>query len=298
MLNSKDAVLLFEAYLKDEKKVAQNTYFSYIRDVNQFLSYIDASPDRDILSVTSDDLYAYAQEMKSKGKSNATMVRSVASIKCFYNFLITNGYAENNPAVNVKFEKTVKKLPQVLTNKEVDLLLEQPRTSDEKGCRDKAMLEMLYATGMRVTELISLDIGDVNLDVGVVRCRKGGDRDRFIPIYHAAIKALADYIKLVRINLLSDPEEQALFVNMNGDRMSRQGFWKIIKYYQHKAGIAKDITPHTLRHSFATHLLENGADLKSIQEMLGHADISSTHVYTQLVKKHLRDVYSKAHPRA
>ena len=202
-----------------------------------------------------------------------------------------------NPAKGFTPPKLERKLPEILTGKEVDLFLDQPDASEEKGCRDKAMLELLYATGIRVTELISLDIHDINLSLGFVRC-SGKGKERIVPLYKAAVRALSSYINEVRPQLLDEPHQTALFVNMNGERMSRQGFWKIVKYYQEKAGITKDITPHTLRHSFAAHLLENGADLKSIQEMLGHADISSTQIYTQIVNQKLRDVYAKAHPRA
>jgi integrase/recombinase XerD len=184
-----------------------------------------------------------------------------------------------------------------LTGKEVELFLEQPECVDPKGFRDRAMLELLYATGIRVSELISLDLDDLNLPGGVLRCR-GKGKERTIPLYPAAVRALSEYVKNVRPLLLESPEETALFVNMNGERMSRQGFWKLIKYYQEKAGIQKEITPHTLRHSFAAHLLENGADLRSIQEMLGHADISSTQIYSRLLNQKLKDVYKKAHPRA
>ena len=179
----------------------------------------------------------------------------------------------------------------------MELFLEQPQCVDAKGFRDHAMLELLYATGIRVSELISLDLGDLNLSAGFVRCASRG-RERIIPLYHTAVKALQDYVRDIRPELIADSTETALFVNMNGERMSRQGFWKIIKYYQEKAGIQKDITPHTLRHSFAVHLLENGADLRSIQEMLGHADISSTQIYAHVVNRQLQDVYRKAHPRA
>ena len=179
----------------------------------------------------------------------------------------------------------------------MELFLQQPQCVDAKGYRDHAMLELLYATGIRVSELISLNLSDLNLAAGFIRCESKG-KERIIPLYHTAVKALQDYVKNTRPQLIADSDEEALFVNMNGERMSRQGFWKIIKYYQEKAGIEKDITPHTLRHSFAVHLLENGADLRSIQEMLGHADISSTQIYTHVVKRQLKDVYQKAHPRA
>lgn len=201
-----------------------------------------------------------------------------------------------NPAKGVALEKVERKLPQILTSKEVELFLEQPDPRDAKGCRDKAMLELLYATGIRVSELIDLNMEHLNLSAGFLRCVTK-KKERIIPLYSAAVRALADYIEHVRPQLIEQPGERALFVNMNGSRMSRQGFWKIIKHYQDMAEIKKDITPHTLRHSFAAHLLENGADLRSIQEMLGHADISSTQVYTQVINQKLKDVYNKAHPR-
>jgi len=245
----------------------------------------------------SHDLEGYINWLRVGGKSAATVSRSIASLRSFYQFLLERGNTSANPASNLVPDKAVKKLPQILTSREVELLLEQPNNTDPKGLRDKAMLETLYATGIRVSELISLDEGDVNLSIGVVHCKNWG-KERMIPLYPAAVTALEEYITRIRPHMLSDRDETALFVNMGGERMSRQGFWKIIKHYQVKAKISKEITPHTLRHSFAAHLLENGADLRSIQEMLGHADISSTQVYAQLVKKQLKDIYHKAHPRA
>jgi integrase/recombinase XerD len=194
-------------------------------------------------------------------------------------------------------EKAVKKLPQILTGKEVELLLRQPDLTDMKGYRDKAMLEVLYATGIRVSELINLNTEDAILAAGMLRIRSES-KERLVPMYPAAVKALREYVETVRDNMIASPEERALFVNVNGARMTRQGFWKVIKVYQEKAGIEKDITPHTLRHSFAAHLLENGADIHALQEMMGHADISSTQVYTQVISKQLRDVYNKSHPMA
>ena len=214
-----------------------------------------------------------------------------------YQCLVSKGLADQNPAKGVAPAKVERKLPQVLTGKEVELFLEQPECTDLKGYRDRAMLELLYATGIRVSELIALDLSDLNLPGGVLKCRSKG-KERMIPLYPAAIRALQEYIHNIRPQLVEDPDEPALFVNMSGERMSRQGFWKLIKYYQEKAGIQKDITPHTLSHSFAAHLLENGADLRSIQEMLGHADISSTQIYSRLLNQKLKDVYQKAHPRA
>ena len=286
----------YESWLANEKKAAVNTLSSYVRDVRQFSEWME---ERGIPlpQATQDDVKEYARHLERRGKSNATVVRSIASLKSFYGYMMTIHSVPVNPARGFKPNRVERRLPAILTNREVDLFLEQPDVSDPKGCRDKAMLELLYATGIRVSELISLDMQDINLSANFLRCR-GRNKERVVPLYKAAVRALSAYVNEVRPQLLEDPEETALFVNMNGERMSRQGFWKIVKHYQEKADIQKDITPHTLRHSFAAHLLENGADLKSIQEMLGHADISATQIYTQVVNQHLRDVYSRAHPRA
>ena len=225
------------------------------------------------------------------------VARSAASLKSYYGYLVNRGVVRRNPAKDAAPVKTERKLPQILTGKEVELFLEQPQCVDPKGYRDHAMLELLYATGIRVSELIGLNVEDVNLPAGLIRCVSRG-KERIIPLYAAAVKALTDYVRDIRPQLVLTPREPALFVNMSGERMSRQGFWKIVKYYQEKAQIDKDITPHTLRHSFAAHLLENGADLRSIQEMLGHADISSTQIYSRLINQKIKDVYKKAHPRA
>lgn len=286
----------FEGYLTTEKRASGNTCSSYLRDVRQFLDYC-AREELEAADLTTEGLERYVRYLTSRGKSASTVTRAAASLKSFYGYLVRNGYAVENPARRVTPTRVERKLPQILTSKEVELLLEQPEGGDAKGCRDHAMLELLYATGIRVSELVELEVGHVNLAAGFVRCQ-GKGKERIIPLYPTAVKALGDYLRNVRPQLVEDLQEQALFVNMNGRRMSRQGFWKIIKHYQEKAGIRKDITPHTLRHSFAAHLLENGADLRSIQEMLGHADISSTQIYAQLVKQKLQDVYIKAHPRA
>ena len=286
----------YEIWLAKEKKAASNTLSSYLRDVRQFSDWLE-NEGVALPQATQTDIKQYARYLSKKGKSDATVVRSVASLKSFYSYMLASHIVPANPAKGFTPSKLERKLPEILTGKEVDLFLDQPDASDEKGCRDKAMLEVLYATGIRVTELISLDVHDVNLSLGFIRC-SGKGKERIVPLYKAAVRALSTYINDVRPQLLDEPHQLALFVNMNGERMSRQGFWKIVKFYQDKAGISKDITPHTLRHSFAAHLLENGADLKSIQEMLGHADISSTQIYTQVVNQKLRDVYAKAHPRA
>ena len=296
-MQNQECLEIFEDYLKNEKNASSNTLSSYMRDIRQLADYLETQTDTDIVSATDQDLEGYIQHLRENGKSVATVSRSIASIKNLYSYLGIHQIIKQSPATKLTTEKNVQKLPQILSSQEVNLLLEQPKCIDAKGYRDKAMLELLYATGMRVTELIDLNVADINLPAAVVRCH-GRNKERFIPIYPAAVKALDEYIRLVRPQMLADPEDPTLFVNIGGERMSRQGFWKIIKHYQKKANIDKDITPHTLRHSFAAHLLENGADLHSIQEMLGHADISSTQIYSQLVKKQLKDVYNKAHPRA
>jgi len=287
----------YKRFLVDEKHSSANTVSSYLRDVTQFQDYLRENENCDLRRVKPDSVRACMNWMMGRGKSAASVTRFLASLKSFYGFLVSSGAVKANPTKGVTAARVERKYPEILTNREVELFLEQPQCVDAKGYRDHAMLELLYATGIRVSELISLNVDDLNLAAGFIRCTSKG-KERIIPMYHTAIKALQDYLRDIRPQIIADSQEEALFVNMNGERMSRQGFWKIIKYYQEKAGIEKDITPHTLRHSFAVHLLENGADLRSIQEMLGHADISSTQIYTHVVKNQLKDIYNKAHPRA
>ena len=287
----------YKNYLVAEKRVSENTLSSYMRDIRKFLEWLSKHGVDNICSVDKETVTEYLAYMGTVGKSPATITRYTASIKSFFKYMMLSGYVKNNPTKNIKIAKVERKYPQILTNKEVELFLDQPKCVDEKGYRDHAMLELLYATGIRVSELIGLNVEDINLTLGIIHCHNR-EKVRTIPLYQNAIKALQTYIQDIRPRIIADEKENALFVNMNGTRMSRQGFWKIIKYYQEKAEIDKDITPHTLRHSFAVHLLENGADLHSIQEMLGHADISSTQIYTQVIDKKLKDVYKKAHPRA
>lgn len=276
-LNRLDYISSYETWLAQEKRASANTLSSYLRDVRQFDRWIQEER-LSIPQINQEDVRRYAQYLEKRGKSNATVVRSVAALKSFYTYLLSARVVQANPAKGFTPSRVERKLPAILSNNEVDLFLEQPDPSDAKGCRDKAMLELLYATGIRVSELISLDVQDLNLSASFLRCR-GRGKERVVPLYKGAVRSMAAYINDVRPQLLENPGETALFVNMNGERMSRQGFWKIVKCYQDKAGIHKDITPHTLRHSFAAHLLENGADLKSIQEMLGHADISATPLF-------------------
>lgn len=290
-----DLIEQFKSYLTTEKKSSANTVSSYVRDLTQFDRYLQ-NEGTALDQVDTSVIEGYDSWLTGKGKSAATVTRSLASLKCFYGWMVSNGRMESNPALQAKSVKVERKLPQVLTSQEVELLLSQPQCVDQKGYRDHAMLELLYATGIRVSELISLDVEHVNLAAGFIRCYSK-NKERIIPLYPGAVRAISDYVRNVRPQLAVEGEH-ALFVNMNGERMSRQGFWKIIKGYQEKAGIKTDITPHTLRHSFAAHLLANGADLRSIQEMLGHSDISSTQIYTQLVNQKLKDIYNKAHPKA
>lgn len=287
----------YTQYLTQERRSSANTVASYVRDVTQFSAYLHDIEEVGFEVCEQEHVDRYITFMNGKGKSSASVARSLASLKSFFGYLVQRGVISANPASGAAPIHAERKLPQILTGKEVELFLEQPQCVDAKGYRDHAMLELLYATGIRVSELISLDVDDVNLSAGFLRCSSRG-KERIIPLYAGAVKALSDYVKSIRPQIVLSMEETALFVNMNGERMSRQGFWKIIKFYQEKAQIRKEITPHTLRHSFAAHLLENGADLHSLQEMLGHADISSTQVYSHLVKQKLQDVYRKAHPRA
>jgi integrase/recombinase XerD len=292
-----DYLKLYEKYLTAEKGSSVNTVSAYLRDVAQFQEFLHVEEGSELRRAAPEMVQRYMDWMHTKGKSAASVTRFLAAVKSFYSFMVSSGSMAASPARGLTATKAERRYPEILTSKEVELFLEQPRCMDAKGFRDHAMLELLYATGIRVSELIALDVDDLNLSAGFLRCASRG-RERIIPLYPAAVKALRDYELSVRPEIIADMDERALFVNMNGERMSRQGFWKIIKYYQDKAGIQKDITPHTLRHSFAVHLLENGADLRSIQEMLGHADISSTQIYTHVVKNQLKDVYNKAHPKA
>ena len=280
-----DYIALYRAYLEQEKHASPNTVSSYVRDLTQFRAWLPQGSD--LRRVKPAAVEEYLAHLTDQGRSAATVTRSAASIKSFYHYLVLSGAMKASPAKGVAAAKVERKCPEILTGREVELFLEQPKCVDEKGYRDHAMLELMYATGVRVSELIALNVEDVNLPAAFLRC---GDekRERIIPLYPRAVKALRDYIQVIRPRL-ADQEEAALFVNMNGQRMTRQGFWKLVKHYQAKAEITKDITPHTLRHSFAVHLLENGADLRSIQEMLGHADISSTQIYAHIIKQRLQD---------
>lgn len=286
----------FTNYLISDKKVSANTLQSYIRDVRQYMDYLKTIGISSCTEVTPTTYLNYMTHLQKLGKAPTSVSRAIASTRGFYRYLCSRKLCDINPVEKVHALKSEKKLPQILTGEEIQLLLAQPSGVDFKGKRDKAMLELLYATGIRVTELVSLNIEDVNLGVGYIICRRQV-KERVIPIYPRAVEALKEYITYER-NSMVDDEPEALFINTNGTRLTRQGFWKIIKGYKEKANINKDITPHTLRHSFAAHLLENGADIKSLQEMLGHADVSSTQIYTSIIKNKINEVYKNAHPLA
>ncbi len=293
-----DLIHAYENYLTKVKQASANTVSSYIRDIRQFSVWLRDSRETEVVDASQLNISDYLSFLQEDGRSGATVSRCLASLKNFYSYLVSVGFLESSPVpTDVHVERGSKKLPQILTGKEVELLLMQPACIDAKGFRDKAMLEVMYATGIRVTELIELNLEDVNLDLGIIKCSRG-NKSRVIPLYPAALKDLSTYIRDVRDSMLAVPDEKALFVNVGGSRMSRQGFWKILKHYQASAHIDKEITPHTLRHSFAVHLLENGADLGSVQELMGHSDISSTQMYAHMINNKLKSVYEKCHPKA
>ena len=285
----------FRDYLTHERHATANTVSSYIRDIRQFAKYQWSGENGDFGHVTPDDVRHYVTQLQDNGRSAATISRSISSLKAFFRHMMDDGYEGSNPAAEVPAISAPRKVPSILSSKEIELLLEQPDSNTLKGCRDKAMFETLYATGMRVSELISLDVDDVNLVTGLIVCRNG--KDRTIPLYETAVKAISRYLSFSRPSM-AVTGEVSLFVNTGGGRMSRQGFWKIMKSYLDKAQVNEDITPTMLRHSFAAHLLENGADIRSLQQMLGHSDISSTQAYARVISQQLKDVYQKAHPRA
>lgn len=286
------------SYLLVEKGLAENTLESYHRDLRKFKVYLEGRNELDITKVSRQAIIQYLWELGKKGMATTSISRNLAAIKSFFNFLLQERYIEKNPTANLESPRLEKQLPQILSIEEVDRLLEQPDCATPTGLRDKAMLEVLYATGLRVSELTSLNINDVNLDLAFLRCWGKGQKERIVPLGKFAVENITAYLEKGRNKLCKDSENVALFINFYGKRITRQGFWKIIKKYSRQAGLKKDITPHTLRHSFATHLLENGADLRSVQEMLGHADISTTQIYTHITKSRLKQVYDRTHPRA
>lgn len=287
----------FTYYISEKKHKSENTISSYKRDISKYTLYLEENGITSAAKATKTTILMYLLNLQKQGRAASTVSRTLASLRSFYTYMRINGIITSDPTENLETPKVEKKLPRILTTGEVERLMNQPSVKDDKGCRDKAMLEVLYATGIRVSELMELDISDVDIDVGCIHCRSE-KHERVVPIGHAACDALYTYIHTARGHMVSDANVTTLFVSCTGSKMSRQGFWKIVKQYREKAHIDTDITPHTLRHSFAAHLLENGADLKSIQEMLGHTDISSTQIYSKLINSRIKDVYAKAHPRA
>lgn len=287
----------FITYLSVERGLATNTLESYGRDLRQYSEYLEADSGT-LDAVSRSTIVGYLLHLQGQGKATATIARRLAALKAFYQFLLRERRINQDPTANLESPKLEKRLPKVLTVREVERLLAQPDPGQPAGMRDRAMLELLYATGIRVSELVSLSVVDVNLEMGYIRCSGKGAKERIVPLGSLAIQSCTEYLQGARPRLVKHESEQALFVNHHGHRLTRQGFWKIVKKYADDAKIEKEITPHTLRHSFATHLLENGADLRSVQEMLGHADISTTQIYTHVTKGRLKEVYARTHPRA
>ena len=294
-----DLITEYLDYLENTKKTASNTLAAYRRDLNSYKDFLDAKK-LTVSQATSSTVSKYKDCLAKNGKSVATVSRCMSCLRSFYKYLVVTEKVNENPARTVKNDKTEKKFFEILSEDEIDSLLSQPDTTDFKGKRDKAMLEILYATGVKVSELMALDVSDVNLKMQLIKCHGESSKssERVIMLYPSAVRELDDYLRNARNYFVSDPDESALFVNVNGERMTRQGFWKLLKNYADSAGISKSITPHTLRHSFATHLLENGADIHDIKDILGHADISSTQVYSDFIKSRVNNSYLKYNHRA
>jgi integrase/recombinase XerD len=285
-------------YLSVERGLAKNTIDAYKRDLISFIAFLRAKKAININSVSTTTIISYLLQMQKSGKASSSISRACAAIKSFFQFLFKESIIEEDPTENIDTPKLKHRLPKVLTVQEVEKLLSQPNMTNPLGIRDRSILELMYATGIRVSELTSLHIDDVNLEAGFLRCTGKGSKERIIPVADITLDCLKLYISGARKELLSGKESKILFVNRQGAAISRQGVWKIIRKYSKKAGISKKITPHTLRHSFATHLLEHGADLRAVQEMLGHADISTTQIYTHLTRSKIKEIYDNTHPRA
>lgn len=291
----REEIVAFEDYLRTVKRSSKNTVAAYSRDLTKLENFMKEQGKHSVDEITATNLTTYVLYLERQGLSTATISRNIASVRAFFLYLLRQDRISQDPSEQLKPPRVEKKLPETLTVEEVNLLLEQPGGKTPKELRDKAMLELLYATGMRVSELVALRLQDVNLTMGYICCRDG-EKERIIPIETAAETALVQYIKEARPHLCG--ETDYLFTNCQGGSMTRQGFWKIIKHYAAMAGIEKDITPHMIRHSFATHLVDNGADLRAVQEMLGHSDISTTQIYMKKSAVRLKEVYDQAHPRA
>jgi len=293
----------FLNFLALEKGSPPNTLVAYRNDLTQLARYLNNQDTFEVKSwdeVDKDMIIAYILYLKEREYAPSTVARKVAATKSFVHFLVTEDFIEDDPTATLDSPKVKKQLPKAISSEEMELLLAEPaKRSTPKAQRDKAMLELMYATGMRATELVELDIDDINLPSSSVRVIGKGDKERIIPIHARAVQAIETYLRKGRLQLLKDPDEKALFLNPRGKRLTRQGLWLIIKDYVERAGLAPDITPHTFRHSFATHMLESKeATLVDVQQFLGHANISTTQIYTRVTSRHKRQVYDKAHPRA
>ncbi|BEP29006.1 tyrosine recombinase [Helicovermis profundi] len=284
-------------YLKNDRKLSESTVKSYSRDLRLFTQYCSDNIKKDILSISKSDIIIYTIYLENIRKSNSTILRNLASLRNFYSYLLLNNKISESPANDITIKKSQAKAPEILSLQEVDTLFKQPNVETNIGSRDKAMLELIYATGIKVTELTSLNIDDINFDYGYLRCKGKKTEDRIIPVGSVAIGSLKEYI-LKHRNTLIKKDDEAMFLNYSGSRISRQGFWKILRKHSSSANLNKNVTPFTLRHSFAVHLIQNGADLKSVQELLGHQDVSTTQMYLKLNKNSLREIYDKTHPRA
>lgn len=295
----KDHLNRFIQYLRMERGLSANTLSSYERDVNQFIYYVEAHGLTGLDAVQRHHISRYMLHLKEQGRKAATLSRHIVSVRAFFLYLVTEGLIMNNPSIYMEAPKQEKKPPSILSVAVTSTLLETPSSASAAGKRDKAMLELIYATGIRVSELVSLNMEHINMQMGFIQCIGTGLRERIVPYGRLAADALTDYLQTGRNELLTLREsESALFLNHLGTRLTRQGFWKTIKKYAKEAGIEEEITPHTLRHSVAAHLLDNGADIRAVQELLGHADISTTLKYTQIPKTRMKEVYNRAHPRA
>ncbi len=290
----------FLTHIEVELGYSANTVTAYRNDLNQFVDYLDDRPELTAWSdVRRDDMVDYVMTLKDREYSSATVARKVASVKSLFHFLVAESVVPEDPTATLDTPRVKKRLPRALSRSDVERLLAAPRDVEgPKGLRDAALLEVLYATGMRVSELVALNVDDVSLAAGSVRCFGKGSKERIIPMYDRAVDTLRAYVEEGRLAYLRDPEEGALFLNPRGTRLTRQGLWLIIKDYVKRAEIRAEVTPHTLRHSFATHLLDGGAGLREVQKLLGHSNVSTTQVYTHVSGERLRDAYDDAHPRA